>query len=314
MKRTFPIALLAAILAIAALPSLAQDSTRQEDVVYGRKYGMALVMDVFRPKGAPNGAGVIFVVSGGWVSSHESVNAGFANEFCKRGYTVFAVQHGCQPKFRIPEIIQDMHRAVRYIRTNAKAYGIDPERIGISGGSAGGHLSLMQGLAGEAGKADAKDPVDKDSSRVQAVGCFFPPTDFLNYGQSGRNPFAGSKPEPMYKPFRPPFDFHELNSELNQYDRITDQTNFMEILKAISPVTHVSADDPPTLIIHGDKDFLVPLQQSQLLIDKLKAAGVKTELVVKPGLGHGWPTMAQDLVTIADWFDKHLKPTAAAAK
>src|SRR5205814_1426262 len=124
-----------------------------------------------------NGAAIIFCVSGGWFSSHDNVNTGFVSEFLKRGYTVFAVVHGSQPKFTIPEVLQDMHRAVRFIRFHATDYKIDPNRLGIAGGSAGGHLSLMQGTAGDNGKSDAKDPVDKCSSRVQCVACFFPPTD-----------------------------------------------------------------------------------------------------------------------------------------
>ena len=105
----------------------------------------------------------------------------------KRGYTVFAVVHGSQPRYTIPEIVADMNRAVRFIRYHAADYHIDPDRIGITGGSAGGHLSLMQGTAGDKGNPDAKDPIDRTSSRVQAVACFFPPTDFLNYGKPGEN-------------------------------------------------------------------------------------------------------------------------------
>ncbi len=88
------------------------DYKRTEDVIYGRKFGTALTMDVFQPP-KPNGAAVIFCVSGGWFSAHESVNTAFAAELLKRGYTVFEVVHGSQPKFTIPEVLQDMHRAVR---------------------------------------------------------------------------------------------------------------------------------------------------------------------------------------------------------
>src|SRR5215510_12691729 len=94
--------------------------TRKEDVIYGRKFGTALTMDVFTPKENANGAGVILCVSGGWFSSHENINLAFFKEFLKRGYTVFAVVHGSQPKFNLEEITQDMHRATRYIRAHAK--------------------------------------------------------------------------------------------------------------------------------------------------------------------------------------------------
>ncbi|MCY2965423.1 MAG: alpha/beta hydrolase, partial [Planctomycetota bacterium] len=139
----------------------AVEFTRQEDVIYGRKFGTALTLDVFTPKANANGRGLIFCVSGGWFSAHEAINVGFFNEFLKRGYTVFAVVHGSQPKFTIPEILQDQHRAVRFVRHHAKRFGIDPDQIGIYGGSAGGHLSLMQGTAGEKGNPEATDPVDR---------------------------------------------------------------------------------------------------------------------------------------------------------
>ncbi|MFN0053232.1 MAG: prolyl oligopeptidase family serine peptidase [Planctomycetales bacterium] len=276
--------------------------TRQEDVVYGRKYGTALTLDVFTPRAKPNGAGLIFVVSGGWFSAHEAINQGFIAEFVKRGYTVFAVVHGSQPKFTIPEILGDMHRAVRFIRSRADHYQIDPERLGIYGGSAGGHLSLMQGTAGDKGIADAKDPVDRHSSRVQAVACFFPPTDFLNYGKAGENALGRG----VLAGFQAPFDFKELDKSINAFVSVTDEAKRAEIGKQISPVYQVSPDDPPTLIIHGDADKLVPIQQAELIIAKLKEVGVTAELVVKPGAAHGWAGMDKDLETLADWFDKYL--------
>jgi acetyl esterase/lipase len=107
---------------------------RQEDVIYGRKYGVALTMDVFTPKKGANGAGIIIVVSGGWFSGHDGINPEFVKPFTKRGYTVFTVVHGSQPKFTIPEILEDMNRALRFIRHHAKDYKIDPDRIGITGG------------------------------------------------------------------------------------------------------------------------------------------------------------------------------------
>ena len=174
------------LLFVFCAPALADDLpfTRTEDVVYGRKYGTALTMDVFRPKKDANGAGVVVVVSGGFFSSHEAINPAFVLPFVNRGYTVFTVVHGSQPAFTVTEIVADMNRAIRYIRFHAKDYAIDASRLGICGASAGGHLSLMIGLAGEQGKADAKDPTDRESSRVQAVACFFPPTDLLNFGLS----------------------------------------------------------------------------------------------------------------------------------
>jgi acetyl esterase/lipase len=305
MKRTAWPLLLAAVLAPAVPGTRADDAapfTRKQDVIYGRKYGTALTLDVFTPTGKANGAAVIHVVSGGWFSAHEHVNSGLAAIFTRRGYTVFAVVHGSQPKYAIPEILEDMNRAVRFIRYHAKDYGIDPERIGITGGSAGGHLSLMQGTAGDAGNAEAKDPVDKVPSRVQAVACFFPPTDFLNWGEKGRDFLHVEN----LAPFRAALDFHVFDNKTHRFERITDEQKVHDIMRQISPVAHVSADDPPMLIIQGDKDRLVPLQQAQDFVVRCKEARVPAKLIVKEGADHGWPGMDRDLVTFAEWFDQHL--------
>ena len=288
-------------------PCLAQESdaelfTRKGDIVYGRKYGTALTMDVFQPKKNGNEAALIFTVSGGWFSSHRGINPGFVREILKRGYTVFAVVHGSQPKFDITEILKDMHRSVRYIRFHAKDYNIDPDRIGIYGASAGGHLSLMQGTAGKQGNSNAKDAVEKVSSRVQAVACFFPPTDFLTYGKDGDEALGTG----ILKNFKAPFAFKELNPKTRSFVAITDNERRRKIGKDISPVYHVSKDDPPTLIFHGDADRLVPIQQSELIIARFKKAGVPNELIVKKGAGHGWRNLTDDLESMADWFDKYL--------
>ena len=312
-------AVLVCLVVTSVAPSFAQDEKpsvkREEDVIYGRKYGTALTLDVFRPE-KPNGIGLIYVVSGGWYSAHAAVNQGFAQPFLDRGYTVFAVVHGSQPKFTIPEILEDMHRAVRYIRHHAKDYNVDPDKLGIYGGSAGGHLSLMQGTAGTEGDSKAKDEVDRESSRVQAVACFFPPTDFLNYGKEGEVAIGGG----TLKDFRAPFDFHELMPNSVQPGRkgtfvpITDEQKVLAITKSISPKYHASKDDPPTLIIHGDADTLVPIQQANLMIAALEENGVEAELVVRKDAGHGWAKIGEDLALFADWFDKHLRGVNAEEK
>jgi len=299
MRLALLVLLLLPVVAIAQTPNF----TRTDDVIYGRKFGTALTMDVFVPKEKQNGAAVIFCVSGGWFSSKESVNVGFVQEFLNRGYVCFAVLHGSQPKYSIPEVLEDQHRAVRYIRTNAKKYAIDPERLGISGASAGGHLSLMQGCAPKPGDPNAKDPVNKESSKVAAVACFFPPTDFMNYGKEGELAIGSG----TLTNFKAPFDFTELDKKTKSFVLITDAAKRKEISKAISPITHVSKDSAPALILHGDKDVLVPLQQAESMIEKLKGAEVPCELVIKKGQAHGWATMGEDMKLLADWFDKHLE-------
>ncbi len=294
--------LLAAVAALALAPAApAQDSySRTEDVIYGRKFGTALTMDVFTPTDKANGKGIIWCVSGGWYSSKESVNPAVAQAFVERGYTVFAVVHGSQPKYSIPEAIGDMNRAVRFIKTNAKKYNVDPDKLGVAGGSAGGHLSLMLGAA--PGFVDPKetDPINKLSSQVAAVACFYPPTDFLNYGKEG----ASALGDGTLKDFKAPFDFRELKG--GKFVEITDEAKRREMGKTISPVYHVTKDSAPALIIHGDADKLVPIQQAELIIAKLKENKVPCELVVKKGAGHGWAGLDKDLPVFADWFDKYL--------
>jgi acetyl esterase/lipase len=278
---------------------------RREDVVYGRKFGTALTMDVIRPKEGLNGRGLIWVVSGGWFSAHEFIAPTFYKPFTDRGYTVFAVVHGSQPKFTIPEIVEDMERAVRFVRSNAADYTIDPNQIGVYGASAGGHLSLMLGTAADEGNSAAPDNVDRASARVQAVACFFPPTDFLNYGKEGEIALGNG----ILKDFQAPFQFSELDKTRNIFVLITDEDRRHKIGKEISPFYHASSDDPPTLIIHGNADELVPIQQAEIILEKLKEQGVDTKLIVKEGAAHGWPGLEKDVEQLADWFDTHLKPS-----
>ncbi len=314
MKKSFAVSIACLLVGWGAMVAGAraeESYTRQEDVIYGRKFGTALTMDVFTPKQGANGAAVVLCISGGWVSNHDTIQPLFVSELLRHGYTTFAVVHGSQPKYTIPECVADINRAVRYIRFHAADFKIDPARIGISGASAGGHLSLMLGCACNEGNPNAKDAVDRVSSRVQAVACFFPPTDFLNYGKPGVKSL-GIEPEHRFKP---PFDFREQDP-LTKLFKPVDLETREKICREMSPVYHVTGDDAPTLIIHGDADQLVPLQQSELIMEKFKEASVPAELVVKKGGGHGWPTIMADFKTIADWFDKYLKApiTAQAAK
>lgn len=270
----------------------AAEFKRTEDLIYARKFGTALTLDVFEPP-TKNGAGVIFVVSGGYFSSHDGVNVAFMEPFLKRGYVVFAVVHGSQPRFIIPEIVEDIHRAVRFIRTKAPSYGVNPDRLGITGASAGGHLSITMGTQGGLGKPDAKDPIDRETSAVAAVACFFPPTDFLNFGKDGEDAVGIG----ILKDFKPAFGARADTVESRKaYGR------------EISPINFITPKMPPTLIIHGDADRLVPIQQAEIFVAKAKATGAgETKLIVRPGKEHGWKDIIKDLDLFADWFDTHLK-------
>jgi dipeptidyl aminopeptidase/acylaminoacyl peptidase len=143
------------------------------------------------------------------------------------------------------------------------------------------------------------------------VACFFPATDFLNYGGPGLEKIHATDYQP---PFRASFDYRELDKKTNLWERVTDESKLRDITRAISPITYITPDDPPTLIIHGDKDTLVPLQQSESFIEKLKAAGVEGKLIVKKGAGHGWPDLGKDLEQFIDWFDLYLKKQATSVR
>ncbi len=265
--------------------------TRAEDVVYGRKFGTALTLDVLQPRPA-DGVGIVLMVSGGWFSAHEAINAGYLRPLLNRGYTIFAVVHGSQPKFVVTEIVQDIHRAVRFIRHNAAKYGVDPNRLGITGASAGGHLSLTMATQGGPGDADAKDPVDRESSAGQCVACFFPPTDFLNYSKPGEDAVGVGVLKSFKAAFGPRSDTAEERQKLG---------------REISPIYFVHSNMPPILIIHGDADKLVPICQAQTFVKRCEEVGSTAKLVVREGKLHGWPDMGKDMELIADWFDEHLR-------
>jgi acetyl esterase/lipase len=290
MKSRFLQLMLVALLISPAFAAEDRSFTRTEDVIYGRTFGTALTLDIFKPEN-PNGLGVIYVISGGWYSSHEAVGAQIFQPILNHGYTVFAVVHGSNPRFHIHEIVEQMKRSVRFIRHHAKDYGIDPDRIGVSGGSAGGHLSLMLAVSGGPGTPDAKDPVDRERSAVQAAGCFFPPTDFLNYGKPGENAVG----EGILKDYRSAFG-----------DVPTDPEKKAAFAKEISPIYLVREGVPPIFIIHGDADTLVPIQQSETFLEKVKEAGGEGQLEIHKDGQHGWAHWEQDTELFAEWFDEHL--------
>jgi acetyl esterase/lipase len=290
------------VLAVTLARGETPEYTRTEDVIYGRKFGTALTMDVFRPKSGANGAAIVWVISGGWFSSHDQI----PKKFGGGGFTMFAVVHGSQPRFTIVDAVADLNRAVRFIRFHAKDYGIDPDRIGITGGSAGGHLSLMQGLKPADPDEKSADPVERTSARVQAVACLFPPTDFLNYGEPGKIAW-----ETTLNWLPAPFDFQkpEQKKKANPFNyrfvKVSDEEQ-KEIAREVSPIYWVTEKAPPTLIIHGDADKVVPIEQSQRLIEKLKEAEVPAKLEVREGKAHGWPHPEPDVALMLDWFHQHL--------
>lgn len=261
--------------------------TQHENIVYGDVHGVALVMDIFTPNGNRNGVGIVDVASGAYHSDRGKIRdhkrAQMYDIFGEKGYTVFAVRPGSITKFNVPEMISHVNMGIRWVKEHAADYEIDPQRLGITGASAGGHLACLAAVTAD------------DKTRVKAAGVFFPPTDLLKWGENE-------------------LDIHSDNGIARRIRRLVpidpaDADNdgaIKEKLAKISPARQVTAEAPPFLLIHGDADFLVPLQQSQVMVAALKNAGVPAELIVKKGGGHPWLTIHEEVRVLADWFDKQL--------
>ncbi|MEX0618947.1 MAG: alpha/beta hydrolase [Pseudohongiellaceae bacterium] len=253
------------------------DVSIEADVIYGHKDGMALIYDVIKPEN-PNGAAIIYMVSGGWFSrwTEPENRVEVFSDMLEAGFTVIPVHHGSAPRYYVPEAYADVSRAVRHIRLHADDYGIDPERLGVTGGSAGGHLSLMLGLAPDTGDRDNTDPVMQVGNEIAAVVAYYPPVDIR--GMTG-----------------PSERFPALNFPGHQAEQI-------------SPILHVDNSDPPTLLIHGDADDLVDINHSKIMFEALQTEGVTSEFITLPGAGHGFRGEDAQAAAAArlDWFKRHL--------
>ena len=286
---------------VAAAQDLQWESVKYraiEDIVYGQKDGMGLTMDALIPETKPKNIGVIFIVSASWKSVKNATleeeekrrRQHWAQGLLNGGYTLFLVRHSSSPRYFLPEMIPEIRRAVRFIRFRAKDYGVDPNRIGISGASSGGHLALMATLTADDGKADAKDPVERMSSRAQAVVAWFAPSDLINFGGD-----AGYKDAPKFRP----------NIFQEMFGKVTDLESQ---LKSISPINFVTENAPPLLMIHGDADKLVPVQQSQALKARYEELKRPVKLIVQPNAPHTyWLGIEKNYPAIWEWFDRYLK-------
>ncbi len=258
----------------------------QPDVVYGHKDGMALTFDVVKPV-KPNGAAIVWIQSGGWYSVWVDPNVWpvIAKPFLDKGYTVFIVRHGSAPKYAIPEAVEDVRRSIRFIHLHAKDWNVDPDRVGVTGGSAGGHLTLMLATTADDGDPNAKDEVLRQSDRIAAAVALYPPTDISDWVT---NPPDAIKNIPALKP---PLTFDAKKAP------------------DYSPLLHVTDKTAPSLMIHGDKDELVPIEHSRKMLAALEKAKVDAKLVVIEGAGHGFndaQNKEQALPAMLDWFDTHL--------
>lgn len=257
------------------------------DVTYCTMSGVELKMDAYFPADRSQPVPVVvYVHGGGWAAGdkHGGPGAGYNVALLQDGFAVFTINYRLAPDFLFPAMIQDVKCAIRSIRAHAAEYGIDPNRIGVWGGSAGGHLVALLGTSDQSAGFDVGEYLDY-SSRVQAVVDMFGPTD--------------------------------LTIPVSTYEQLQLVQNAFPIdMYAVgSPVTYISPDDPPFLILHGDKDKLVPVEQSILFYNQLVAQNVPATLVIVKNAGHGFnpvdgvpdPGPAQVAQTVLAFLVQYLK-------
>jgi acetyl esterase/lipase len=270
------------IVLLPFLATMASAQTQIHDVIYFKAGGTAFTMDVLKPA-KPNKAAVVFMISGGWISDHSMLKLfepDLEKVFADSGFTVFEVVHGAQPRYKVAEIVEQVQTAVRFVHAHAADYGVDTNRVGVTGISSGGHLALM--IAGS------------PDSPVNAVAAISPPTDLADWGKPGFVLIDA----PQMAIFIPALGIN-LKGPRNDIEALA---------RKLSPITYVNPKYPPTLIVHGDSDKIVPLQQAQAMDRALARLGVEHKLVVIPGGGHDDKTFGPGLIEALQWFkDKLLK-------
>jgi acetyl esterase/lipase len=286
---------------------------QEVDHVYMTQNGVDFYMDIFRPNGKGRdaflkptdkgkGLAILDIASGGWSTDRgkieDHVNAKMFHIFCARGYTVFAVRPGSKPDYDVAQMVSHLKHAIRYIKSHADEYGIDPDRIGLTGASAGGHLGLMTVFQEEMANEKATDPLLKFSTEVKAAAIFFPPTNFLEWEGKENSAVGEMLGDILFVGGTAGKTQEEINAKAREF----------------SPITYVKAGAPPIYIMHGDADPIVPLSQSTQMVEALKAAGNEVEFYVKPGGTHPWLTIPLEIITIADWFDGVLNRKAVVAE
>ncbi len=261
----------------------------EEAILYGEAGGEKLTMDYYPPKGPGPHPVAILIHGGGFVggTSKNNSEAYCADFLAPAGYAVFSINYRLAPKHPYPAMVEDVERAVRFIRHNAKRWNADPRRIALVGGSAGGYLSNMVGIRQSGGLKGAKDPVDRETARTQAVVSLFAPGDFR-----GREPSKN------------------LQALLGP---LIEREGVEKALAEASPVMHITGEEPPFLLIHGDKDEAVPLVQSTHLQAALKNAGVRCDLIIIPngphatGRWHKAPGVPDWEREMAEWLNLVLR-------
>jgi acetyl esterase/lipase len=257
------------------------------DLEYGKADGKPLLLDLFLPDSAkPPVPLIVWIHGGAWLSG--SRKDATALSLATKGYGVASIDYRLSSAAIFPAQIHDCKAAVRWLRANAAKYGIDADRIGAWGSSAGGHLVALLGTTGNVKDLEGAVNDLKASSRVQAVVDWFGPTDFAQMNK------AGSK-----------MDHDAPDSPESRLIGGPVQSN-LQAVAAANPITYVASDAPPFLIMHGDQDKTVPFNQSELLCAALKKAGADVTFLPVTGAGHGFRPK-EALRPVIEFFDKHLK-------
>jgi acetyl esterase/lipase len=304
---------------LLAVPHTTSAQARVEkNIVYGMYSGLGLLMDVYRPAQS-NGIAIVAIQGSGWYSPMRYDAAALkanpevirhAERFAAAGYTVFVINHRQAPRFRYPAPVEDAQRAVRFVRFHASDYGITSDRIGVWGSSSGGHLVELLGTMDGKGDVSDSDPVNRLSAKVQAVVALFAPADMSSMFSTTSRPgtvsalmgFAYQDPSVGPPGLARPDDFEN------------------RLYRDASPLTHVTADDAPMLLMHGDQDVIVPIKQSEIMEGALKQAGVKVSFIRVPGGKHGPnfqfpagdPRLPDHIGEAVRWFDAQLKGSRAS--
>jgi acetyl esterase/lipase len=252
-------------------------------------------LDLYVPGKADTPPPVIVWIHGGaWMGGSKDGGSP-AVPLVGKGYAVACINYRLSQHAAFPAQIEDCKTAIRWLRANAKTYNLNPDRIGVWGASAGGHLVALLGTSGGAGDHEGRGGNTDQSSRVQAVVDFFGPTDFL---QMDAHALQGARLK-----HDPP------NSPESRLIGGAIQENVEKVGHA-NPVKYVTIDAPPFLIVHGEQDPLVPCHQSELLYEALKSAKRDVTFYKIAGAGHGSPEFNSNMMQAAvqAFFDKHLKP------